>query len=155
MDIQTGQVLRTFGDPGQPIFIVAYTPDGNVVTGSGTGMVVLWNAQTGQEIRRYLGNPGNVIDLVVSHDGKYLFTGDQDGAARLFDVATGEMLRVVNSGFLNTVAISPDEKYLVTAGTDKLAHFWDFDYHDLVQSECSDLGPFRSRRMSGSPADSE
>jgi WD40 repeat protein len=46
----------------------------------------LWDAETGQELRRFIGHTAGVENVVFSPDGKYLLSGSDDGTAMLWDV---------------------------------------------------------------------
>ena len=71
-----------------------------------------------------------ITSMVESRDGKYLVTAATDSTARLWELETGRELRqfadptdlTLASKSVNAItsmALSPDMKYLATAGTDK------------------------------------
>src|SRR5262249_7260858 len=86
----------------------------------------LWDAATGQEIRRWKPPkmaPRTLPALVFSPDGKLLVTGDWRATVQVWDVATGQELRRWKeppgpSGDLGAhwVAFSPDGKTLFSSG---------------------------------------
>ena len=121
---------------------VAISPDGKVLATAGNeGAIKLWDANTGLELASINGHDGKVKHVAYSPDGKTLASASFDWTAKLWDVSslpsppspdeqrprgplatirTGELVR------LNSLAVSPDSKTLVAAGTP--GHFltlWD------------------------------
>jgi len=68
-----------------------------------------------------------------------VLTGSRDGTARLWNIETGEQIRIFSGheGWVNSVAFSPDEQYILTSGTDGTARLWDTDYRDFVDYACT------------------
>src|SRR5439155_6241447 len=86
---------------------VAVVADGKQVLGSGSRAVILWDAATGKEVRRFeapgprkVGGglyPVRIQSFAVSPDGKLLAAGTADGSQLecpilLFDLATGRRI---------------------------------------------------------------
>ncbi len=81
---------RFVGDGG-PVRSVAFLPpDGRQIVSAGDdGTLRLWDAQTGQEVRKFKGHVSKVTGLAVSADGRRLLSSDKD-TARLWDVESGK-----------------------------------------------------------------
>ena len=90
-----------------------FSPDGKVIAVGGTeGSVWLWDAQTGQPVRRLAGHTNVVMEAVFTPDGKQMFSAGFDQTARLWDVATGQQLQRFDlPAKASGAAISPDGKY--------------------------------------------
>jgi WD40 repeat protein len=97
---------------------VLFTPDGKeLISGSGDGLIRVWDAETGKELRRLGGHKGGVLALSLARDGRTLASGGADQAARLWDLRAGKELRVLRRERRDVaaVALSPDGRVLALA----------------------------------------
>ena len=87
----------------------------------------IWNAQTGQEIRRFSGHAGPVLGVAFSPDGQLILTGSSDQTAWLWGVETGQPVRqfLGHTDQIWVVAFSPDGRYILTGSDDHTARLWD------------------------------
>jgi WD40 repeat protein len=112
----------------QAVLAVAWSPDGKfIVTGGNDQLVILWDAQTGAELRHFQGHTALVSSVAFSPDGRQVLTGSGDNTARLWDVATGKELRTFegHSDWVMSVAFSPDGQQALTGSGDGKARLWD------------------------------
>ena len=94
-------------------------PDGRtVITGLDDGTILLWDLETGEEIRRLKGHTAGVNDVTFSPDGTTAISGGEDAVAILWDTATwSEITRLRgHSGAIRSVAFSPDGRRVVSGG---------------------------------------
>ena len=106
---------------------VAFAPDGaTVLTGGYGGTALLWNAETGAEIRRFEGHGRTVRSVAFAPDGATVLTGGNDGTARLWNAETGaEIRRFEGHGRpVESVAFAPDGATVLTGGDDGTARLW-------------------------------
>ena len=119
----TGEVRRFEADV--PLMSAGLSPDGRyLLTGSFRGGVaILWDTQSGEEIRRFENQAGTVAVVGFSPDGQRAVIGSGDvlGATRdrrlvLVDVETGEEIHELEGHEfgLRTHAFSPDGRQLLT-----------------------------------------
>jgi WD40 repeat protein len=137
--IQTGHADR--------VTSVALSRDSQwLVTGCQDGIAKLWETATGREVRRFVGHRDAINAVALSSDGKWLATGSGrfhvlevdrenddvtvhtlDQWAILWDVSTGKPVQSFkgHDGFVKSVALSGDGKWLVTGSEDNTARLWD------------------------------
>jgi WD40 repeat protein len=122
--LASGQVLRTF-DTGREVRSVAFSPDGKRVLAGG-GSMQIWEAASGELMRKLEPLSGNFDAVAFSPDGTRIVSGDRD-AVRMWDATTGELLRTIrrHTGGILSVAFSPDGRRMVAGGLDKTAKLWD------------------------------
>ena len=110
------------------ISAMAVSRDGRMLITAGwdrTGR--LWNAHTGQEIRRFSGHGEVVRATALSPDGGQLLTGSVDNSARLWDTRSGEQLLHLqgHTGAITAAAWPAGRNWLVTGSEDMTVRLWD------------------------------
>jgi WD40 repeat protein len=79
------------GGEGEPVFSIAYSPDGKVLASAGYEPVVrLWAVATGKELRQLRGHTGAVRWAAFSPDGNLVATLGSDRTVRAWEAATGK-----------------------------------------------------------------
>jgi WD40 repeat protein len=98
---------------------VSFQPGGRLLaTVTGNGSIRLWNATTGDLVRKLAVQPGAVLSVAFSRDGSELATGDENGNLVIWNPATGaELRRYTRPGTrLQNIAFSPDDQMIAIAG---------------------------------------
>jgi hypothetical protein len=98
---------------------VAFSPDGTVVACGGDRLVHLFDAKTGERLKRLDGHTGAVNSVAFSPtDGALLASGSEDKTIRLWEVGSGKPGRVLegHTDAVGCVAFLPDGKTLVSGG---------------------------------------
>ncbi len=101
--------------------------DGHFIVSAGWDKTVrLWNARTGQEIRRFKGHAKVVRSVALSPDGALLLTGSADKTARLWDTFSGrELLQLKgHTQPVTAAAFSLDGAWLATGSEDMTVRLW-------------------------------
>lgn len=91
----TGALIRNFENT-HGVSSLAFTRDGHqLVSGAGytEKVAILWDAETGKEIRRFQGHTEGVNDVVVSSDGTAMLSASDDQTVRVWDLKSGRHLR--------------------------------------------------------------
>jgi WD40 repeat protein/DNA-binding SARP family transcriptional activator len=144
-DVESGEV--SWRHEGDAVAVcpncIAFSPDGkNALVGSGDGFggsgaksLVLWNTDTGEEVRRYEGHRSILRSVAISPDGRTALSGSQafdeeieePGELIQWDLATGEQIRRFDTtDDVTSIAFSADGSRALT-GSAYLEHaaLWD------------------------------
>lgn len=127
-----------FAEASPGVNAIAFRRDGrHLATGCSDGTVWIWDAETGRRLPIPLPRQANeVTDVAYSPDGRLLasatarFTGLSDrepGVVVLWNPKTGQKIRTLegHTAGVNSVALSPDGRWLASACGDGLVRIWD------------------------------
>lgn len=113
---------------GDTALAAAFSLDGSrlAVSGMGTGMLRVYDAQSGDVIQELTGHDSYIADMVFSADGTRLITGGNDAIVREWDIASGEVLHTMDGHSRNVtcVALSPDETWVASGAHDGGVWLW-------------------------------
>ena len=131
-ELETGKELSRICFLGHPVAVASpdcrYMLQG--VAGVGEGEVILRDARTGKEIRRFKAEAslGGIHCLAFSPDGRDAAGGSGTGRVHCWQVATGKTIQVFkgHEKGVNHVAFSPDGKFILSVSVDgdKTARLW-------------------------------
>lgn len=115
--------------PHGAVAAAAFSPNGKLlVTGSWDNSAKIWDAQTGQPLRKLHGGHTAFINSVqFSPDNQMVLTASDDGLALLWDVTTGSIVRKFegHNDRIRSATFSPDGSLVLTTSNDKTAIVWD------------------------------
>jgi WD40 repeat protein/predicted Ser/Thr protein kinase len=134
-DARTGREIRSFRAPDREVgvltSVVAYSSDGRWLAGAGsgwddkqgtvTGVVTVWDAQTGQRALTLRGHTQDVHSVAFSPDGRRLASAgggyDKPGEVKVWDAHTGQEERTLqgHTGWVRCVSFSPDGRRIASA----------------------------------------
>lgn len=122
-----GQGTRIVGDVANA---VAFTPDSQLVAaGMSYGVVRLWSATTGEQIRTFQGHRYAVRAIAISPDGTTLASASADQTLKLWNLQNGQLLRTMPmnaaDGMVHTLRFSPNGQRLATATNQNTLQLWD------------------------------
>lgn len=132
--------------PGEPEFDipgciqnVCFSHDGkSFLAGNCSGELAFFSLK-GKHIRSFEGGQASIMEVGVSKTGRYIASCDNKGVIRVYGSDGTLLYEIEGHGGkpAETIEFTPDERYLVSGGHDKLATVWDLSDGSLH----STLGP--------------
>lgn len=137
-DLESGKQIKELKGHTSRVRTVAYLDTARLVSGSNDQHIVTWDLNTGKEIDRNRPHSRNIKDLHLSNDRKYLVSSSNDGTAIIWTWDdtdhTWYQHRKVSHGdnYVNSSALSPDNKLLATVSGDEDLKIWDATSGTLI-----------------------
>lgn len=125
-DLKNGTETKRLTHP-KDVNAVLMSRDGNtLLTGCDDKMVRLWNAGTGEEIRRFAGHGDYVLCVAFSPDYRLVASGSRDRTIRIYELTTGQTLQSMQNlpSEVPAIAFTADGRYLLSCGDD-FVRLWD------------------------------
>jgi cytochrome c len=109
-----------------PLNALAVAPDGEIITAGGDGKVYVLS-EAGERKGEIEAGPTPVISLALSRDGKLIAAAGIGGSVAIIERGSRKRVRtLVGPGLpVWSVAFFPDNRTLLTGGTDHLIRRWD------------------------------
>jgi WD40 repeat protein/uncharacterized caspase-like protein len=124
-DVATGKQIRQLMH-AWPVSAVAFSPDGHWIVTAGANTAILWDANTGTDVRRFAPSETQIAALAFSPDGKFVIVGDLNRSARLIRVSDGAIVHELRgaTGAMQHLAFSNDGASIISGGMDGAAETW-------------------------------
>jgi RNA polymerase sigma factor (sigma-70 family) len=128
-DVETGDVVKDFGNHDGHIYPVALSADGSQVLEATYDLSLpmrLWDVASGKLVREFKDHPQMFGGVALSPDGRLALSAGGDEPIRLWDTASGREVRelVGHRKGAHAVAFSPDGRYALTGGYDQTVRLW-------------------------------
>lgn len=136
-EIGSDRELMSFSPHGAVAW-AEFSPDGRlVVTASWDNSAKIWDAKTGQSVRKLSGGHTRYINSATfAPDGKTILTAGDDRTARFWDVQSGRLMPkslVGHTDRIRRAVFSPSGRRVLTVSDDKTARIWDADSSQAVR----------------------
>lgn len=121
------QVDKTLVGHTSSVHNLRFSPDGKLLATCGfDSLVILWDVQTGEMLRKWKGHSDWITEVTFSQDGSLIASAGQDGYCKVWDTESGELLGTYANQFgtfngksmkaVSFVDFSPDNKYIYYGG---------------------------------------
>ena len=162
-DIAFAPGMRYSRDIGGPVMEFDVSPDGSVIlTGQGilygepigitSNDLVLWDLQSGEQLRRFVGHSDLILGIAIHPDGRSAISASIDGTIFHWNLASGEQIRQFELGgdFIPfDIDISPDGSRLIAnmcreldptqaCVSDGQVLMWDIESGEVLQAFVGD-----------------
>ncbi len=136
IDIASQKLTKSFGDHGNTIDTLAFSPDGkSIVTGAQDGNLRIWNIKTKKIIKAVKVHKSSIKSAVFSPDSQLIATGGFDRDVKLLNSKAGLLhSSLEHKSFVVSLAFSPDGKLLASASLDKTVNLWDIESGQLISA---------------------
>jgi WD40 repeat protein len=134
----TGKEIRRLRGHKGRVVSVAFSPDGRQALTGSSGIdeqtftyfdctLMLWDVDSGRELRRCEGHTKGVTSVVFAPDGRRALSSSYDHTVRLWDLKTGQELRRFDghTSWVNAVVFLPDGRRALSASSDKTIRVWE------------------------------
>jgi len=124
--------LQKFQGSRSYMVAASVSPDGKLaLTGSKDGILILWDCESGMEVRRLTGPATEPLRVVFSADGKRVAVASKDGSLSVIDAQTGKQVQKFPGHRDPALAVMflPDGKRVVSGagGVDDTIRVWNID----------------------------
>ncbi len=138
-DLSSGAVLVELPGFQNRIQDLAFTSDENqLVTCERGGALVLWNLDTGTEIRKFQGTGERAAAFVLAPDGRRLYKGGQrTGAVVIYALDDAQPIAALDAQFgpCRALSVTSDGTALIAAHANGTIARWDLATNTLVWNE--------------------
>ncbi len=129
-DVNTGELLRSFGTHPDAVWTVAFSPDGKMLCSGGRADLTLrvWNPATGDELKPFEGHRGGITRIKFFPDGKRLIMsgGSWDSTIRVWEVAKRRQLLALtgHGDLIDSMDLASNGRLAISGSRDATLRIW-------------------------------
>ena len=99
-----------------------------IVSGSDDRSVILWDANNGEELRKFKGHTEGVRGCCFSRDSRFIVSASQDKSLRVWDTNTGQLIQELSghNNFVKCCDMSCDD-VILSGSLDNSLKTWNLD----------------------------
>jgi len=129
LDAKTLELLRQWPHRHKGLLnSVAFSPDSHrILTTADDGIVRVWDAGTGEQLRDLVGHANRVLCATYSPDGKRIASGGFDNNVRIWNAQTFEQVARLGThqDYVHALAWRADSQQLISGSGDHTVRVWD------------------------------
>jgi WD40 repeat protein len=137
-DLTTRKKIHSLKHPGE-VNGIAFSPNSRLLaTGCSDSRIRIFEVKTGERTAMFQAHErGTVNDLQFTSDGKLLASSGADGTIRVWDVSdlknpSEKLVLKAHAASAFGVAVSPDDRRVVSVGWDEQVKMWDLKTGQVV-----------------------
>lgn len=136
---------------------VALNQEGNRYASASKALVALWDTQADTLLCVFRGPMSETNSICFTKNGKFIIAAYKNGKIRVWDInakrewdKTNRFWAVntplhewtAHNNSVNSISVSPDGNYIITASEDKMIKIWDINYNLIKQWKAHQHGIF-------------
>lgn len=126
-DLESFELIQKLKGHNTSVFYIAFSSkDDIMISGSIYENLIAWDTKSFKPLRKISEESGYNGSFQLFNDEKYLLNTGND-TINIWEISTGNLIRSIPAqDMLQSVQLTPDEKYMVTCGEDYTLKLWDF-----------------------------
>lgn len=131
--LRGGKLERTLEGHTRSVNALAFTPNEELLSGDGSGIVRVWSWPRGKLIHELEGHDGPIYTLGASPNGSLIASGARDETVCIWSAETGDLIHRLEVGPRGMAFVfSADGEHLVTGSRGNTLRFWSLESGELA-----------------------
>jgi serine/threonine protein kinase/WD40 repeat protein/thioredoxin-related protein len=147
----TAELNRFVGHTDNRIESLSVSANGRrALSGGFDKLLILWDVDTGKEIRRLIGHTSPVYSVALSPDGRRALSGGEENNIRVWDAETGKEIRQLegHTGAVRSLVFLADGRRALSSSNDGTLRLWDVTAGKEIRRFTGHTGPVNAVAVS-------